>query len=92
MAVRIDPFTPEADAKELTETLAKSCDMAIEFSLPEGVVNNANIYASCGLPAVVGTTGWDQDRPTVKDLFSKQGAYLCGSNFSIGAPCFFCSG
>ena len=90
VSARVDPEEERADAKALTEELAAHSDIAIEFSLPGAVLDNARAYARFGLSAVVGTTGWyaklDELRETVKS--SKIG-YLFGSNFSIGAHLFF---
>lgn len=71
------------------EALA-GCDVAIEFSLPGAVPENVAAYATAGVPAVIGTTGWldrlDEVRRTVDEA---GGAVVYGSNFSIGAHLFF---
>ena len=89
IAARIDPVDPGADAKSLTHKLAEKADTVIEFSLAAGVFENAALYAQTGIRAVVGTTGWHDRVPEVKALFQDRGAFIYGSNFSIGAHLFF---
>ncbi len=62
VSARIDPAQKGADAKELTEEIARGSDMAIEFSHAEAVLENARTYARLGLSASweppAGTAGW----------------------------------
>jgi 4-hydroxy-tetrahydrodipicolinate reductase len=89
-AARVDPTQKDADAPRLTPDIAKKSDMAIEFSHAGAVLDNARSYASFGLSAVSGTTGWYGQLPEVKAIVEKSGTgYLYGSNFSIGAHLFF---
>ena len=90
VSARVDPSNADADARSLTEEVARKSDMAIEFSQPDAVLDNARAYARLGLSAVSGTTGWygRLDELTRVVLASKIG-YLYGSNFSIGAHLFF---
>ncbi len=87
---RIDPVQDGADAKKLTEAVARASDIAIEFSHADAVLENARAYAGHGLSAVSGTTGWYGRLEELKAIVtgSKIG-YLYGSNFSIGAHLFF---
>ncbi len=90
VTARIDPVNSGADARKIEPGMLKEVDMVIEFALSDGVKKNAEMYASAGVPAVVGTTGWDQDREKVRNIIEEAGsAYLWGSNFSIGAHIFF---
>lgn len=87
---RVDAQPGVGDASEPTELLLSKSDVAIEFAAAAGVTENARRYASAGVPAVVGTTGWDAERGEVKRIVEAAGAtYLWGSNFSIGAHLFF---
>ncbi len=88
IAARIDPVAPGADAKSLTHEFAKKADTAIEFSLSAAVFDNAALYAQTGIRAVVGTTGWHDRVSEVEALFKGRGAFIYGSNFSIGAHLF----
>ena len=90
IVARIDSFDKEADSAVIREEDLKESEMVIEFSLGDAVLKNAEVYAARGLAAVVGTTGWENDREKVKELVSEgKSAYLWGSNFSIGAHLFF---
>ena len=90
VVARIDSYDKEADSATIRDEDLKDSDMALEFSLKDAVLKNAELYASHGLAAVVGTTGWEDDREKVKELVSRgKSAYLWGSNFSIGAHLFF---
>jgi 4-hydroxy-tetrahydrodipicolinate reductase len=73
----------------LTERALARCDVAIEFSLPEAVLENARIYAAAGTAAVIGTTGWlDQLRDLEAIMADAGGGIVYGSNFSVGAHIF----
>jgi 4-hydroxy-tetrahydrodipicolinate reductase len=79
---------------ELSKTLSAEslteADVAIEFSLPEGVSENVSRYTEAAVPAVIGTTGWlDQLDAITKKVEKANGALLYGANFSIGAHVFF---
>ena len=90
IAGRVDPAQAGADAKALTEDLARKADMAIEFSHADAVIRNAAEYARFGLSAVTGTTGWFARLGELEKIVAggKIG-YLYGSNFSVGAHLFF---
>jgi len=86
---RIDPLDPGADARVIEPSLLSDCDVAIEFSLPAAVGENAATYADSGIPAVIGTTGWEAIRPDVLARAAANGNSLVwGNNFSIGANLF----
>lgn len=77
------------DAVKLTPEILKGADGVIEFSLAEGIEENCRLYAETGVPAVIGTTGWDALKPKVAQMITqKGGALLQGSNFSLGAHIF----
>lgn len=89
VSYRIDP-SGQGDATTLTKEHLEQSDVAIEFSLPEGVVGNARLYAVTGTPAVVGTTGWlDRVEEVKAVILAGEGSYLYGSNFAVGAHIFF---
>ncbi len=87
---RIDPAGGAGVETKMSQKLLEEAEVAIEFAQGAGVVDNARAYAKAGLPAVVGTTGWDDRRAEVKRIVEgEQGTYLWGSNYSIGAHLFF---
>tara|TARA_B100001248_G_scaffold262469_1_gene258658 strand:- start:2165 stop:2872 length:708 start_codon:yes stop_codon:yes gene_type:complete len=68
----------------------KGCDMAIDFSTPDSVINNIRKSFEMGIPIIVGTTGWNQHFQKVKDWCKNyNGAILSASNFSLGVNVFF---
>jgi 4-hydroxy-tetrahydrodipicolinate reductase len=90
VTARVDPAQAGADARELTEGIARDSDVAIEFSHAGAVLENARTYARRGLSAVVGTTGWMSQLDELKKILEGgRIGYLYGSNFSIGAHLFF---
>jgi 4-hydroxy-tetrahydrodipicolinate reductase len=58
----------------------------IDFTQPEGVLQNVEDVAQAGLPMVVGTTGWYDAMDRVREIVDEHGTGLVWSaNFSIGA-------
>lgn len=73
------PFE-EASASELDDV-----DIAIDFSLPSLAMSHIRTYCEQELPAVMGTTGWYDERETVADLVEEnQASLLYAPNFSMG--------
>ncbi|HKE81198.1 MAG TPA: dihydrodipicolinate reductase C-terminal domain-containing protein [Solirubrobacteraceae bacterium] len=57
------------------------CDVVVDFSTPDGALENARTCVRAGVHAVVGTTGWDPS-----PLRDEQGANVfVAPNFAIGA-------
>ncbi len=68
----------------------RDCDMAIEFSTPDTVVDNIMKCFTLGLPVVVGTTGWhDRLQGVIDDCRERGQALFVASNFSIGMNIIF---
>ena len=88
IVARVDPVS--AEQSEITPGSIGDAECAIEFSVPEAAVPNARLYASLGLNAVVGTTGWYDKKEEVGERVREGGiGYLYGPNFSLGANIFF---
>ena len=79
-----------ANKEELNaEHLAKA-DVAIEFSRPEAAKDNVLACLNAGVNVISGTTGWNDEIPSVKKIAEEKGlAFLHSSNFSIGVAIFF---
>ncbi len=78
------------DGRSLTSDLLKQIDVAIDFTTPHAVIANVIRCVEAGVPIVVGTTGWHQYMDKVRQLVQeRKGAFLYGSNFSIGMNFFF---
>ncbi|AXG72824.1 4-hydroxy-tetrahydrodipicolinate reductase [Flavobacterium arcticum] len=68
----------------------ENADVAIEFSVPSAAVNNINECFTKNIPVVSGTTGWLEHYDEIKKLCNaNNGAFLYGSNFSLGVNIFF---
>ena len=65
-------------------------DVAIEFSMPNTVIENINKCFKHNIPIIVGTTGWYDQKEDIKTLCLNGGNTLVfGSNFSVGVNLFF---
>jgi len=64
-------------------------DVAIDFSIPTAAVSNISECLNHGIPVVSGTTGWLKDYSKMTALCEeKNGAFIYGSNFSLGVNLF----
>ncbi len=68
----------------------ENADVAIDFSIPTAAVTNISACLNQGVPVVSGTTGWLENYDEMTALCQeKKGAFLYGSNFSLGVNLFF---
>ncbi|QEE48086.1 4-hydroxy-tetrahydrodipicolinate reductase [Flavobacterium alkalisoli] len=68
----------------------ENADVAIEFSIPDAAVENITECFNRNVPVISGTTGWLEHYPEVAKLCEeKSGAFIYGSNFSLGVNIFF---
>jgi 4-hydroxy-tetrahydrodipicolinate reductase len=80
VTARIDIDTPS-----LSIDGVKEADVAIHFAFPGTVVKHVAELAGLRKPVVIGTTGWQQDRPAVERVVKSSGIGLVhSSNYSIG--------
>ncbi|MFN8572622.1 MAG: dihydrodipicolinate reductase C-terminal domain-containing protein [Gemmatimonadaceae bacterium] len=81
---------PTAGAERpLSREMLGDADVAIEFSVPQSAVANALACVDAGVPVVVGTTGWYEELPRVRDAVRQgQGALFYAPNFSPGVAVF----
>ena len=71
------------------EDLPKA-DVAIDFSVPDAALNNIATCLHQGIPVISGTTGWLENYHEMVQLCEEQkGAFIYGSNFSLGVNIFF---
>lgn len=88
VALRLDEHN-NAHASGITPINFDGIDVAIEFSTPDTVVQNIESLANLGISIVVGTTGWLQHLPQIRDLVLSRNIGLVWSpNFSIGVNVF----
>jgi 4-hydroxy-tetrahydrodipicolinate reductase len=85
-------FTVSAKADQSAEITRESfsgADVAIDFSMPEVVVENSAAVTDLGVNLVIGTTGWLDRLPEVKAAVEGNGTgCVWGPNFSIGVAIF----
>ena len=86
VVARIDPVlgTTNIDA----ETLG-GAEVAIDFTVPDAVVDNVTALAAAGVDAVVGTTGWHERLDEVAAAVNDAGTGMVhAANFSLGVSLF----
>ncbi|WP_196891495.1 4-hydroxy-tetrahydrodipicolinate reductase [Aureivirga marina] len=65
-------------------------DIAIDFSIPSAAFDNISMAINAGIPVISGTTGWLERYDEIIELCeAKNGAFIYGSNFSLGVNIFF---
>lgn len=68
----------------------ENADVAIDFSIPDSAVANISACFNANVPVISGTTGWLEHYHDMAQLCEeKQGAFIYGSNFSLGVNIFF---
>ena len=78
------------DGAALTSERLAGVDAVIDFTTPHAVLANIKAAANAGANLVIGTTGWHQHIPEVKQWIEDANVGLVwGSNFSIGVNVFF---
>ena len=87
VVLRLDEFNNQ-DFAGITAGNFRGVDVAIDFSIPSAVVENASRVAGLNVNLVIGTTGWTDRLDEVRAL-----AVNCGivwsPNYSIGVNAFF---
>lgn len=72
------------------ESDLSSVDVAIEFSTPDGVVENLKSCFEQNIPVVCGTTGWLGAYDEILNFCkTRNGSFIYASNFSVGVNLFF---
>jgi 4-hydroxy-tetrahydrodipicolinate reductase len=75
---------------DLTPENLQKADVVIEFTTPASVLSNIEQCFNANVPIVVGTTGWYEKLPEVKQqCVEGNKSLLWASNFSIGVNVFF---
>ena len=89
VAVKLDGASNPGGTGITAEAFA-GVEVAIDFSVPGAVAADVERLAALGIPAVVGTTGWQADLPRVRALVEERGSgLLYGANFSVGVQVFY---
>lgn len=75
----------QAAGHELVGSL-EAAEAMLDFTRPEAVVQNVSQALDAGVPCVVGTSGWDEDRDRIDALARERGLpVFFAPNFAIGA-------
>ncbi|MBL8183026.1 MAG: dihydrodipicolinate reductase [Blastocatellia bacterium] len=89
VSVVIDEADSGLASNELAAKLSGS-DVAIDFTVAAAVKRNVAACVSAGVPIVVGTTGWLEDRAEIENIVAEgRGSLVFGANFSIGVNLFY---
>lgn len=68
----------------------ENADAAIDFSIPDAAVGNITACLELNIPIISGTTGWLEKYHDMAELCEQRnGAFIYGSNFSLGVNIFF---
>jgi 4-hydroxy-tetrahydrodipicolinate reductase len=88
VSLKLDEFN-NARGAGITAENFRGVDVAVEFSIPEAVVENVERIAGLGVNLVVGATGWLGEMGRVKAAVERHGVGLVWSpNYSIGVNVF----
>ena len=88
--VRVLFAAENAGASALTPDSLAAIDVVIDFTVPASAVANAEACIRAKKNLVVGTTGWYDQAPRLREMvLSAETGFLYGSNFSIGVNLFF---
>src|SRR5271166_1476584 len=88
--VRVLSAADNAGASALTPGALAAIDVVIDFTTPAAAVANAEACIRAKKNLVVGTTGWYDQLPRLREMvLSASTGFLYGSNFSIGVNLFF---
>src|SRR5271167_4548739 len=88
--VRVLSAAENEGACALTPDSLAAIDVVIDFTTPAAAVANAEACIRARKHIVVGTTGWYDQLPRLREMvLSEKTGFLYGSNFSIGVNLFF---
>jgi 4-hydroxy-tetrahydrodipicolinate reductase len=77
-------------AAGLTAAALRDVAVVIDFTNPQAVLENMTACAHARKNIVVGTTGWYEKLPKIRELVTHSGiGLLYASNFSVGVNVFF---
>jgi 4-hydroxy-tetrahydrodipicolinate reductase len=89
VVLKLDEFN-NASGAGLNAQNFQGVDVAIDFSIPSVVADNAVRLAQLRVNTVVGTTGWRVDLDRVRAAVEQAGTgFVHGANFSIGVNAFY---
>lgn len=74
---------------ELSEAI-EGADVCIDFSFHTATAENARLLAECGVPVVIGTTGFCNDELALIEAAAKKIPVVMAPNMSLGVNLLFC--
>ena len=90
IAARIDPVSDPASTSEISSQTIRGADVCVEFTHPEAAASNIQKVIRLHKPLVVGTTGWYQNLPAIKQMVLEEKTGLVyAPNFSLGVNLFY---
>ncbi len=88
-ALKLDEFN-NVDGEGITAGNFVGIEVAIDFSIPPVVADNAVKISALGVNLVIGTTGWLDELPRVQAAVERDNIGLVyGANFSVGVQVFY---
>ena len=88
-ALKLDEFN-NVDGEGVTAENFAGIEVAIDFSIPPVVADNAVKISALGANLVIGTTGWLDELPRVQAAVERDNTGLVyGANFSVGVQVFY---
>jgi 4-hydroxy-tetrahydrodipicolinate reductase len=88
--VRVLCASENTNSSALTADFLAEVNAVIDFTTPSAVIANAEACIQAGKSMVVGTTGWYDQAPRLRErVLEARTGFLYGSNFSIGMNLFF---
>ncbi len=88
--VRVAGKSDNQNGAALTREHLANVDVVLDFTTPTAVLDNIAACAAAGKNMVVGTTGWYDALPQVRELVAQGGiGFLYSANFSVGVNLFF---
>jgi len=89
VTLKLDEFN-NANREGVTRENFRGVDVAVDFSIPAAVRENAEAIAALGVNLVIGTTGWLEHADAVRRAVAQHGIGLVWSpNYSVGVNAFF---
>lgn len=88
--VRVLGSAENRKAAGLTPATLRDVAVVIDFTTPQAVLENVAACTHARKNMVVGTTGWYEKLPKIRELVTRSGiGLLYASNFSVGVNVFF---
>jgi 4-hydroxy-tetrahydrodipicolinate reductase len=84
-SVQVVRSVDNPNASALTASRLGDADLVIDFTTPGAVVSHIEACLAANKSMVVGTTGWHEQLPRIRQLVGSSGTgFLFGANFSVG--------